>query len=140
MHCRFDDLPLSHVFVDLGFSPPSNAFLTGEQLNGPEVYYPLKLFVSDRTFLVQVDEYVRHQEIFTSDYVYFSSYSSSWLNHSKAYVDMMVKRFGFNEKSQVVEVASNDGYLLQYFKEKNIPVLGIEPTAATAAVARKKGI
>ncbi len=140
MQCRFDDLPVSHVFVDLGFSPPSNSFLTRDQLSEPELYYPLKLFVSERTFLVQVDEFKRHDEIFSSDYVYFSSYSTSWLNHSKAYVDMMIKRFGFDGKSQVVEIASNDGYLLQYFKEKNVPVLGIEPTAGTAAVAKEKGI
>jgi 2-polyprenyl-3-methyl-5-hydroxy-6-metoxy-1,4-benzoquinol methylase len=140
MNCRFDDLPVSQVFVDLGFSPPSNSFLTADQLGEPELHYPLKLFVSERTFLVQVDEFKRHEEIFNKDYVYFSSYSSSWLNHSKAYVEMMINRFGFDKNSQVVEIASNDGYLLQYFKERNIPVLGIEPTAGTAAVAKKKGI
>lgn len=140
MLCRFDGLPLTHEFVDLGFSPPSNSFLTPEQLNKPEVYYPLKLFVSERTFLVQIDEYKNHDEIFSSDYVYFSSYSSTWLKHSKAYAEMMIKRFGYDKTSQVVEIASNDGYLLQYFKEKAVPVLGIEPTAGTAAVAREKGI
>ena len=140
MICRFDRLPLHHEFVDLGFSPPSNSFLKPEQLNEAEVYYPLKLFVSERTFLVQVDEYKRHDEIFSQDYVYFSSYSSTWLQHSKAYVEMMIKRFGYNEKSQVAEIASNDGYLLQYFREKGVPVLGIEPTAGTAEVASGKGI
>jgi SAM-dependent methyltransferase len=140
MICRFDRLPLDHEFVDLGFSPPSNSFLKPEQLNEPEVYYPLKLFVSERSFLVQVDEYKRHDEIFSQDYVYFSSYSITWLQHSKAYVEMMIKRFGYNEKSQVAEIASNDGYLLQYFREKGVPVLGIEPTAGTAEVARGKGI
>jgi SAM-dependent methyltransferase len=140
MLCRFDGLPLTHEFADLGFSPPSNSFLTPEQLNKPEVYYPLKLYVSERTFLVQVDEYKNHDEIFSSDYVYFSSYSSTWLKHSKAYAEMMMERFGYNKTSQVVEIASNDGYLLQYFKEKGVPVLGIEPTAGTAAVAREKGI
>jgi SAM-dependent methyltransferase len=140
MICRFDGLPLTHEFVDLGFSPPSNSFLSVTQLNEPEVYYPLRLFVSERTFLVQVDEYKNHDEIFSSDYVYFSSYSSTWLKHSKAYAEMMIKRFGYGKTSQVVEIASNDGYLLQYFKEKAVPVLGIEPTAGTAAVARKKGI
>jgi len=140
MLCRFDGLPLTNEFVDLGFSPASNSYLTQAQLNEPEVYYPLKLFVSERTFLVQVDEYKKHDEIFSNDYAYFSSYSTSWLAHSKAYVEMMIKRFEYSGGSQVVEIASNDGYLLQYFKEKNIPVLGIEPTSGTAAVARSKGI
>jgi 2-polyprenyl-3-methyl-5-hydroxy-6-metoxy-1,4-benzoquinol methylase len=140
MICRFDGLPLSHEFVDLGFSPASNSFLTGPQLNEPEVYYPLRLFVSERSFLVQVDEYKRHDEIFSNNYVYFSSYSSTWLQHSKTYVEMMMARFGYDAKSQVVEIASNDGYLLQYFKEKGIPVLGIEPTEGTAMAARQKGI
>lgn len=140
MICRFDRLPLNNEFVDLGFSPPSNSFLKPEQLNEPEVYYPLKLFVSERTFLVQVDEYKKHDEIFSQDYVYFSSYSSTWLQHSKAYVEMMIGRFGFNANSQVAEIASNDGYLLQYFHERGVPVLGIEPTAGTAEVARRKGI
>jgi hypothetical protein len=140
MKCRFDGLLIDHEFVDLGFSPASNSFLSKEQLNEAEVYYPLRLYVSDRTFLVQIDEYKKHDEIFSSDYVYFSSYSTSWLVHSKAYVEMMVKRFGYNETSHIVEIASNDGYLLQYFKEKNIPVLGIEPTTGTAAAAKEKGI
>src|SRR5689334_21342559 len=100
MNCRFDGLPLTNEFVDLGFSPPSNSFLTPEQLNEPEVYYPLKLYVSERTFLVQVDEYKKHDEIFSNDYVYFSSFSTSWLKHCKAYVDMMVERFGYNSKSK----------------------------------------
>jgi SAM-dependent methyltransferase len=140
MDCRFDGLPLVHEFVDLGFSPPSNSFLTKEQLTQPEVHYPLKLYVSERSFLVQVDEFKRHDEIFSSDYVYFSSYSSTWLKHSKDYVEMMMDRFGFGKDSQVVEIASNDGYLLQYFKERGVPVLGIEPTAGTAQVAASKGI
>lgn len=140
MLCRFDGLPVTQEFVDLGFSPASNSFLSKEQLNEPEVYYPLKLYVSDRTFLVQVDEYKKHDEIFSTDYVYFSSYSKSWLAHSKAYVEMMVERFGFNQQSHIVEIASNDGYLLQYFVEKKIPVLGIEPTAGTAAAAKEKGV
>jgi SAM-dependent methyltransferase len=140
MNCRFDGLPATQEFVDLGFSPASNSFLTKEQLNLPEVYYPLKVYVSERSFLVQVDEYKRHDDIFTSDYVYYSSYSKSLLAHSKEYVEMMIERFKFNSKSQVVEIASNDGYLLQYFKEKDIPVLGIEPTAGTAAISRNKGI
>ena len=140
MNCRFDGLPVTQEFVDLGFSPASNSFLTKAQLNEAEVYYPLKLYVSERSFLVQVDEFKKHEDIFSTDYVYFSSYSKSWLAHSKAYVAMMIERFGYTAGSQVVEIASNDGYLLQYFVEKNIPVLGIEPTAGTAAAAREKGI
>ena len=140
MNCRFDGLPVTQEFADLGFSPASNSFLTSGQLNEAEVYYPLRLYVSDRSFLVQVDEYKKHEDIFSTDYVYFSSYSTSWLAHSKAYVAMMIERFGYNTESHVVEIASNDGYLLQYFKQKNIPVLGIEPTAGTAAAAKEKGI
>ncbi len=140
MNCRFDKLPLTRQFVDLGSSPPSNSFLTRDQLNEGEVYYPLKLYVSERTFLVQIDEYKQAEDIFSGDYVYYSSYSRSWLAHSKAYVQMMTKRFGYDGRSQVIEVASNDGYLLQYFLEMGVSVLGIEPTAGTAAVAREKGI
>jgi 2-polyprenyl-3-methyl-5-hydroxy-6-metoxy-1,4-benzoquinol methylase len=140
MNCRFCQNKLTHEFVDLGFSPPSNAFLKYEQLNEPETYYPLKIMVCDKCFLVQIDEFAKHDDIFNNDYAYFSSYSTSWLAHAKAYTNMMISRFGFDRHSQVMEVASNDGYLLQYFKEKNIPVLGIEPTANTAAVAEQKGI
>lgn len=140
MNCRFDNQPLTHEFIDLGFSPASNSFLKKEQLNAPETHFPLKLYVSERTFLVQIDEYKKADEIFSEDYVYFSSFSTSWLAHSKNYVEKMIARFGFNEQSQVIEIASNDGYLLQYFKEKNVPVLGIEPTLSTAKVAREKGI
>lgn len=140
MNCRFDNLPISQEFIDLGFSPPSNSFLKPTQLNEPEVHYPLKLYVSERTFLVQIDEYKKADEIFSEDYVYFSSFSTSWLAHAKSYVEKMLGRFGLNQNSQIIEIASNDGYLLQYFKEKNIPVLGIEPTLSTAKVAREKGI
>jgi 2-polyprenyl-3-methyl-5-hydroxy-6-metoxy-1,4-benzoquinol methylase len=140
MKCRFDGLALKEEFVDLGFSPPSNSFLLEKQLNEAETYYPLKLFVSERSFLVQLDEFKRAEEIFSDDYVYFSSFSTTWLEHSKKYVEKMVSKFGYNENSQIIEIASNDGYLLQYFKQKNIPVLGIEPTLSTAKVARKKGI
>lgn len=140
MNCRFDQSPLTEVFVDLGFSPPSNSFLTKELLNQPETYFPLKLYVNERNFLVQIDEYEKADKIFSADYVYFSSYSSSWLAHSKHYVEMMVDRFGFSPSHQVIEIASNDGYLLQYFQEKGIPVLGIEPTLSTATASREKGI
>ena len=140
MTCRFCKAPLEHVFIDLNNSPASNSFLTKEQLNEPEVFYPLKVYTCTNCFLVQVDEYKKSDAIFNKEYAYFSSYSTDWLAHSKAYVEKMIQRFGFNSNSLVVEIASNDGYLLQYFKEKNIPVLGIEPTANTAKVAIDKGI
>ena len=140
MKCRFCNTELSHVFIDLLNSPASNSFLTTEALNEPEIFYPLKVYTCHQCFLVQVDEYKKSDAIFNSDYVYFSSYSTSWLAHAKAYTELMTKRFGYNNQSLVMELASNDGYLLQYFKEKNIPVLGIEPTANTAAVALSKGI
>ncbi len=140
MNCRFCKAPLHHVFIDLINSPASNSFLTKDQLNEPEIFYPLKVYTCHKCFLVQVDEYKKSGAIFNSDYVYFSSFSTSWLAHSKAYTDKMTERFTLNEKSKIIEIASNDGYLLQYFKEKNIPVLGIEPTSNTAKVAIEKGI
>ncbi|MBV9961143.1 MAG: methyltransferase domain-containing protein [Parafilimonas sp.] len=140
MQCRFCKTELKQVFIDLINSPASNSFLTKEQLNEPEVFYPLKVYTCSNCFLVQVDEYKKSDAIFNNEYVYYSSYSTSWLAHAKQYVDMMIERFDLNKDSQVIEVASNDGYLLQYFKEKNIPVLGIEPTANTAKVAEEKGI
>ena len=140
MKCRFDALPLSAVFVDLGFCPPSNSYLLKEQLNNSEAYYPLKLYVSDRTFLVQVDELKSAHEIFSEDYAYFSSFSKSWLKHAENYVEMMVSRFGIDKDWQVVELASNDGYLLQYFKQRGVPVLGVDPSLSVATAARQKGI
>lgn len=140
MNCRFCKRELSHEFVDLINSPPSNSYLTSKELNEPEVYFPLKLFVCEKCFLVQIDEYKKADEIFTKEYAYFSSFSSSWLKHCKKYADEMSSRFGYSDKSLVVEIASNDGYLLQYFKEKGIPVVGIEPTESTANIAREKGI
>ena len=140
MNCRFCNNTLTNEFVDLGFSPPSNSYLKASELNEPETYFPLRIMVCEKCFLVQIDEFAKHNDIFNADYAYFSSFSTSWLAHAKAYTQMMVERFGYNEQSQVVEIASNDGYLLQYFKEKNIPVLGIEPTANTAAAAKEKGI
>lgn len=140
MQCRFCKTVLEHVFIDLINSPASNSFLTKEQLNEPEAFYPLKVYTCHTCFLVQVDEYKKSDAIFDSNYAYFSSYSTSWLAHAKRYTEMMVDRFGFTDQSQVIEIASNDGYLLQYFKEKNIPVMGIEPTANTAEVAVAKGI
>jgi len=140
MQCRFCKTELEHVFIDLVNAPASNSFLTAEQLNEPEVFYPLKVYTCHNCFLVQVDEYKKSDAIFDSRYVYFSSYSKSWLKHAEQYTQLMTDRFGYNEQSLVIELASNDGYLLQYFKQKNIPVLGIEPTANTAAAALEKGV
>lgn len=140
MQCRFCKKELTDIFIDLENSPASNSFLTAEELNEPEVFYPLKVYTCSNCFLVQVDEYKKSDTIFNNDYVYFSSYSKSWLAHAKNYTDLMIARFGFNTQSNVIEIASNDGYLLQYFKEKQVPVLGIEPTANTAKVAEEKGI
>ncbi len=140
MKCRFCNNQLEHTLIDLVNSPASNSFLTQEQLNEPESFFPLKVFTCHSCFLVQVDEYKKSDAIFDSNYVYFSSYSKSWLAHAKQYSDLMVERFGFNDQSLVTEIASNDGYLLQYFKEKGIPTLGIEPTSNTAEVACAKGI
>ncbi|HQU82115.1 MAG TPA: class I SAM-dependent methyltransferase [Pyrinomonadaceae bacterium] len=140
MNCRFCENPLTHEFADLVNSPPSNSYLCTEQLNAPEIFFPLRVFVCEKCFLVQIDEYKKADEIFDENYAYFSSFSTSWLAHSKKYVEMMTERFGLGEDSQVIEIASNDGYLLQYFAEKNIKVLGIEPTLSTAQAAREKGI
>ena len=140
MNCRHCNTELRNTFADLVYSPVSNAMLSPEQLNEPEAYYPLKLFVCDNCFLVQVDEMEKADNIFDAEYTYFSSFSSSLLAHSKKYVEMMVNRFGFDQNSQVIEIASNDGYLLQYFKNLNIPVLGFDPTANTAKAAKEKGI
>ena len=140
MRCRFCKADLHDVFIDLFHSPASNSFLTAEQLNVPETYYPLKVYTCRQCFLVQIEEYKKSDSIFDDNYVYFSSYSSTWLEHARRYVDMMTDRFNINGQSQVVEIASNDGYLLQYFVQKKIPVLGIEPTANTAEIAKTKGI
>jgi 2-polyprenyl-3-methyl-5-hydroxy-6-metoxy-1,4-benzoquinol methylase len=138
--CRFCDTPLAHTFVDLGMSPISNAFISKQNLNNAEKFYPLHAYVCENCLLAQLEEFESPADIFNEDYAYFSSYSNSWLNHSKKYTDLMVEKCGLNENSQIVEIASNDGYLLQYFKEKNIPVLGIEPAANVAEVAEQKGI
>ena len=140
MKCRFCKTELTNVFIDLVNSPPSNSFLSFDQLNQPEVFYPLKVFTCHKCFLVQLDEYKKFDSIFDNEYAYFSSYSRSWLAHAKKYSEDMSQRFDYNASSRVIEIASNDGYLLQYFLEKGIPVLGIEPTANTADVAIKKGI
>jgi len=140
MTCRFCGKNLIHEFVDLVNAPPSNAFLTKDQLNEPEVFYPLKLFVCNSCFLVQIDEYKKSTDIYDSGYLYFSSFSRTWLAHAKQYADMMIEKYGYDQNSQVIEIASNDGYLLQYFKERVIPSLGIEPAEGTAVEARKNGI
>jgi 2-polyprenyl-3-methyl-5-hydroxy-6-metoxy-1,4-benzoquinol methylase len=140
MKCRFDGSVLKNVFLDLGHCPPSNSYLTDEMLQLPEATYPLKVFVSDSIFYVQVPEYKKAIEIFNEDYAYFSSVSKSWLQHCEKYVGDVTKRFNLSDKSFVVEVASNDGYLLQYFKERKIPCLGVEPSKSVASVAMAKGI
>jgi len=140
MKCRHCNTDLSEVFIDMGVHPPSNSFLSPEQLKEPEARFPLCVYVCSNCFLVQIDELKKTEEIFDQDYVYFSSFSSSWLNHARLYTEMAIDRFKLDSESIVVEVASNDGYLLQYMKENNIPCYGIEPSLATADAAREKGI
>jgi len=137
--CRFCGSTLRYTFADLGMSPPCESNLDLPQLNQMEPFYPLRAFVCHECFLVQLEEYVSPHAIFT-EYAYFSSYSSGWLAHAKAYTDLASERFHLNKNSLVVELASNDGYLLQYFIEKGIPVLGIDPAANVAEEARRKGI
>lgn len=140
MKCRFCNNELSIEFINLINTPLSNSILTEEELNEPETFFPLKLFICEKCFLVQIDEYQKSNEIFNEKYAYFSSFSKSWLDHSRKYVYMIIKKLQLNKNSFVVEIASNDGYLLQYFKEMNIPCLGIEPASNTAAEAKRKGI
>jgi hypothetical protein len=137
--CRFCGAPLCHTFVNLGMSPLCESYLAAEQLNRMEPFYPLHVYVCDQCFLVQLQEYVSPEQIFT-EYAYFSSYSDSWLQHASSYVDQMVARFGFNDHSYVVELASNDGYLLQYFVRQGIPCLGVEPAVNVAQAAMQKGV
>jgi SAM-dependent methyltransferase len=138
--CRHCHSPLEHVFLDLGHQPPSNAYLSAEQLLQPEIYYPLKLYVCDQCWLVQVPEHASAGELFDANYAYFSSVSKSWVEHADNYVSMIRQRLGLSGQSFVVEIAANDGYLLQFMQAAGIPCLGIEPTASTAAAARAKGI
>ena len=140
MNCRHCDAPLEHVFLDLGFAPPSNAYLSAADLQRPEVYFPLKLFVCSRCWLVQTEDYAHANELFGSDYAYFSSVSESWLDHAARYVQMIVARLHLNRESYVIEVAANDGYLLRNFVAAGIPCLGIEPAGSTATAAEKLGI
>jgi SAM-dependent methyltransferase len=136
-HCR---APVDHLFLDLGFAPPSNAYRTAVQLAAPEVTFPLKLHVCDRCWLVQTEDYPRADELFDSDYAYFSSVSQTWAAHAANYFEMARTRFALNGRSLVLEIACNDGYLLRYFVRAGIPCLGIEPTASTAAAAEGLGI
>lgn len=138
-NCLFCGTGLRHTFVDLGMSPPCESYRSLKQLNEVEPFYPLHAYVCEKCLLVQLPEYISPENIF-SDYAYFSSYSDSWLQHAKNYVDLVIERFQLNQESQVIEIASNDGYLLQYLVAKNIPALGIEPAANVAEVAIKKGI
>ncbi|HVM74963.1 MAG TPA: methyltransferase domain-containing protein, partial [Candidatus Saccharimonadales bacterium] len=137
--CRFCDAPLQQTVVDLGMSPLCESYVSAAQINQMEPFYPLHVRVCGRCFLVQLEEYVSPESIF-SEYAYFSSYSDTWLAHAKAYTEKMSRRFDLGANSLVVEVASNDGYLLQYFVAQQIPVLGIEPAANVAAVATKLGV
>lgn len=140
MNCRNCGKPLEHTFLDLGYAPPSNAYLSAEDLNGPETYYPLKIKVCDNCWLVQTEDYAEADALFTEDYAYFSSTSSGWLQHSRSYADKIIKHLSLNHESFVIEVASNDGYLLKNFVEVGIPCLGIEPTDSTADAAELLGI
>jgi 2-polyprenyl-3-methyl-5-hydroxy-6-metoxy-1,4-benzoquinol methylase len=140
MRCRHCTAPLTHTFLDLGFAPHSNAYLTESDLSKPEKYYPLKIKVCEHCWLVQTEDYAQADELFSPEYAYFSSTSTIWLAHAKSYAEKMTAELGLNAKSMVIEVASNDGYLLKYFVAAGIPCLGIEPTDSTAKVAEQLGI
>jgi SAM-dependent methyltransferase len=138
--CRHCKTPLPHLFLDLGHAPPSNAYLPPERLNGPEMTFPLRLRVCDSCWLVQTEDFTEADSLFDAEYAYFSSTSKSWLNHAVRYTDAIIARFGLDAESHVIEVASNDGYLLKNFVAAGVPCLGIEPTASTAAAAEALGI
>ena len=138
--CRHCGSPLENTVIDLGHQPPSNAYLTAEQLLGPQITYPLQVYVCTSCWLVQLPAHAPAEALFTDDYAYFSSTSSSWCAHAERFVGTVVERLGLGSDSLVVELASNDGYLLQYVKQRGIPCLGIEPTRGTAEAARAKGI
>lgn len=137
--CRFCNSNLQHTFIDLGMSPLCESYIDSQNLNKTEAFYPLHVYVCGNCFLVQLLEYVSPEDIFT-EYAYFSSYSDTWLKHAEIYVDMIIKRLKLGQNNQVIEIASNDGYLLQYFVKRGIPVLGIEPAANVAEAAKQKGI
>ncbi|NCB38069.1 MAG: methyltransferase domain-containing protein [Erysipelotrichia bacterium] len=140
MNCRHCKTSLKHRFLDLGSAPPSNAYLCREDLNRPEQYFPLQIFVCHHCWLVQTEDYSNADELFNADYAYFSSVSSGWVEHARKYSKMITGRLSLNETSHVIEIASNDGYLLKNFVEMGIPCLGIEPTASTAVAAEALGI
>lgn len=140
MKCRHCGSELKLPLVDLGGAPPSNAYLTEQTLHAPEKWFPLRVLVCEHCWLAQTEDFAQVNELFDAEYAYFSGFSSSWLAHSERYVADMVARFDLTANSHVVEVAANDGYLLQYVKARNIPCTGVEPTASTAAAARAKGI
>ena len=140
MKCRNCKNELDKIFCDLQTCPPSNAMVRNSGLSQEETYFPLKVFFCEKCWLVQVDELEKADQIFNEEYTYFSSFSTTWLEHAKTYTEYMIDRFKFDSKSTIIEIASNDGYLLQFFKERGIPVLGIEPTSNTAKVAIDKGI
>ena len=140
MNCRHCRAELTLLFIDLQTAPPSNSYLSAEQLLAPEKWFPLRVRTCTICWLVQTEDYAHVEELFASDYAYFSSFSSSWLLHAETYVGTMAERFELGATSHVVEIASNDGYLLRYVKDRGIPCLGIEPTASTAAAARARGI
>jgi SAM-dependent methyltransferase len=137
--CRACGSPLQHTFIDLGLSPLANSYVPAERVQSGEMFFPLHAYVCETCFLVQLEEFESPEHIF-SDYAYFSSYSASWLRHAEAYATAMIKRFGLNAASKVVEIASNDGYLLQYFVSKGVSVLGVEPAANVAKVAIERGV
>ena len=140
MKCRHCDSPLSLPFLDLGSAPPSNAYLTPAGLSAPETWYPLRLLVCGQCWLVQTEDHAGRHALFSDDYAYFSSFSSSWLAHAQRYVEVMAQRYGLHADSRVVEIAANDGYLLQYVQDAGIPCYGVEPTASTASAAKARGI
>ncbi len=140
MKCRHCGSELHLPFLDLGNAPPSNAYLAQEAVRSPEIWFPLRILVCDSCWLVQTEDHAGREALFTQDYAYFSSFSTTWLAHAQRYVDQMIARFGLNASSCVVEVAANDGYLLKYVKQAGIPCYGIEPTTSTASAARDKGI
>ena len=140
MKCRHCYAELTLPFIDLATAPPSNAYLRAEQLASPEKWYPLRVFACTQCWLVQTEDYAHHAHLFSSEYAYFSSFSTSWLAHSKRYVANMMQRFSLDASSHVIEVAANDGYLLQYVQQAGVPCMGIEPTASTALAARAKGL
>ena len=140
MKCRHCQSQVSRTLIDLGSAPPSNAYLTRVTMRRPEKWFPLKVVICNTCWLVQAEAYSRAAELFNEEYAYFSSFSFQWLKHAEAYVSEMVERFALTKDSFIIEVASNDGYLLQYVKQRGIDCLGVEPTASTAAAARLKGI